>query len=389
MIIASWCDSFPKFRVEVLKNSKQISRLIHSDVQNISNFFDQNFGIRRSNIYQLCLLLLCISKLKPGESVGCHINSFLDSMFVKEQKAAFYVLQGISPDISSNIIKPSYLLHFLESNPYFLKSLGSLFELALFPHSAHNQKVQDDVSPLNDFAILSPLIHAQICFFLPKSVWQVNGLTSLFRASFHGYSMYALERKMCNYHNPSILLIKAKKINANHKSSSRPISLDATIPRKYPPHCIGTDKAVPQKFGADFHNENILLGAYISTRWRQSHMGFFGDHSTLLFQLQPIHQVYYASNLDKNYCMFDKNVGLGFGLSRHKVTNKVQYDVPGVCMYIDDGLEYGLFRHAGDGAFKPATNYENFEYEERFLIQDLEVIGVDTTKPVEPIHIGL
>ena len=118
-----------------------------------------------------------------------------------------------------------------------------------------------------------------------------------------------------------------------------------------------------------------------------------GDSETILFQLEPTHEVFRASTVNKNYISFTKppinHTGINIG-STHPKANKsgglaTHVDLGPVSLYLDDSFEYGVFTHnysAGGGAFLSSETRKR-DWQDRFEIDSLEVWGCGGSEEAE------
>ncbi|EPY50712.1 TLDc domain-containing protein 2 [Schizosaccharomyces cryophilus OY26] len=374
LIFHSWCDSVPQENKSILNEVHE--RKTAQDVGKKSLDPKNLPRMRITKFHRVCVLVLCIVDLQPGESIGYHINEISSPYYEKAEKVADSLISGINKDGTNQFLLFDDFITFLDENVFFLDHLGYLFDYIFYSHPQYAQPAQDNSLCFRNFSVLNPLLYAQLCLFIPNPSLNYKNLTCLFNANCHGYSMSAIERHVLNFYEPTILLLKGHKI-PEKKRNSRQFTFENTYPRKYPnaPHPCATILGLLENHEPE-EESSIVLGAYITTPWKQSHSGGFGNSDSLLFQLRSRHQVFRATGKDSNCCVFDKNLGICFGLRRNHVTNKLQLESPGVSMLIDDNLEYGFFRHAGHGTFGEGKQLTGVLFEERFLIHDLEIIGI-------------
>lgn len=113
----------------------------------------------------------------------------------------------------------------------------------------------------------------------------------------------------------------------------------------------------------------------------------FGDADTLLFQLEPVHDVFPASTLNRDYVSFSKpgasstNTGIAVGNPPPKPTasygRQSTTHLGPVSLLLDDGFEFGVFTHdytSRGGAFQNSIS-RKFNFQDRFEVDSLEVWG--------------
>ncbi|WBW72069.1 V-type ATPase inhibitor and disassembly protein linked to MTOR [Schizosaccharomyces osmophilus] len=380
LIFQSWCDSIPQENKGILNETydRKTVRNVGKKTPDAKHFP----RMRITNFHRICILALCIVDLQPGESIGNHINRFSIPYYKKAENVADILICGMKKDGSTPLLLFDDFMTFLDENPFLLNHLGCLFDYILYSQP-HAQPAQIDELCFNSFSVLDPLLYAQLRLCIPNSSFNYKNLISLFNSNNHGYSMSAIERRVLNFNEPTILLFKGHRISEK-KRNSRQLAFENKYPKKY-----SNDSHQCTEILDLFENHEpveespVVLGAYITTPWKQSQSEFFGNSNSFLFQLRPRHQVFRATRKESSFCIFDKTLGICFGLRRNHVTNDLLVESPGVNMLIDDSLEYGFFRHAGHGAFEEGKQLSGALFEERFLIHNLEVIGIKKSCDLE------
>ncbi|EPX72384.1 TLDc domain-containing protein 2 [Schizosaccharomyces octosporus yFS286] len=373
LIFESWCDTIPQENKGILNEVYDLKTV--KDVGKNTSDVKNTPRMRITNFHRICVLALCIVDLQPGESIGNHISKFSTPHFKKAEKVADILICGVRKDGFSSLLLFDDFITFLYENPFFLNHIGCLFDYIFYSHP-HVRPAEIDEFCFSTFSVLDSLLYAQLRLCIPDFSFNYKNLISLFNSNDHGYSMSSIESRVLNFNEPTILLFKGHRIS-ERKRNSRQLTFEKKYPKKYsndPHQCTKRlDLFENHKSEEEFP---IVLGAYITTPWKQSQSEFFGNSNSFLFQLRPRHQVFRATKTDSSFCIFDKTLGICFGLRRNHVTNDLLVESPGVTMLIDDSLEYGFFRHAGHGAFEEGKQLTGALFEERFLIHNLEVIGI-------------
>ncbi|ERS98488.1 hypothetical protein HMPREF1624_05272 [Sporothrix schenckii ATCC 58251] len=257
--------------------------------------------------------------------------------------------------------------------------------------------IQDSANKIMNLNILS-----QLSFFLPGSSL-FHRMRPLYSGDNDGFSMGSFESKVFNWRAPTILLVKGTRISDTPRGPEATFA-SALPPRRFP---HGNGKRVDDGGGDDGDDETLIFGAYVSQPWRLTHRDCFGDSDTVLFQLSPVHDVFGASTINRDYVAFVKPTvannhagGIGFGcpsptgaavkasLRQHQ---HVQSAVEGILplgplsLMIDGNFEFGAMTHdrghgakahsgGAGGAFHPSAA-RMFSFQDRFSIEALEVWG--------------
>ena len=141
-------------------------------------------------------------------------------------------------------------------------------------------------------------------------------------------------------------------------------------------------------------SDRLTFGVYIREPWKHTHRECFGDSETVLFQLEPIHDVFPASTINTDYVTFTKppahQPALGFGNSHPKPTSAstrrdTMLSLGPVSLSINDSFEFGVFNHdytSRGGAFHTSIT-RKFNFQDRFQIDSLEVWGCGGDKEAQ------
>lgn len=215
--------------------------------------------------------------------------------------------------------------------------------------------------------ILNLNILSQLSFFLRgDSIFR--RLRPLYLGGDVGFSMGSFEHRVFNWQAPSILLIAGSRLpQTPHGSQERAFA----------------DKLPPKRFidGASGKNSTgkVIYGAYLDVPWKRTSKEAIGGIETLLFQLEPIHEVFRASTISKDYATCS-SAGISFGCppTRSKAVSGLpsQLTLGAVSLMLDDSLEFGVFTHdrEGGGSFHTSPSRNN-SWQDRFEIESLEVWG--------------
>lgn len=189
--------------------------------------------------------------------------------------------------------------------------------------------------------------------------------------------MGSFEAKVVNWKAPTFLLISGTRLldeSDHHSNGSVPAFWASLPPRRFPR-------------GSSGEAERLTFGVYVPEPWRLTHRECFGGDDTILFQLEPIHDVFRASALNKDYVSFTRSsastsqAGISFGCPPPKPSQAVRRSglIPlgPVSLILDSSFEFGCFTHdygSKGGAFQTSMIRE-CNFQERFEIGSVEVWG--------------
>jgi len=145
------------------------------------------------------------------------------------------------------------------------------------------------------------------------------------------------------------------------------------------------DKLPPKRFPDSSKSSSVIFGVYLSHPWRQTHKECIGNTETILFQLEPTHEVFKASSINNDYVSFTKpptsHAGIGIGNPHPKpkpTAGLASHVMLGdVSLMLDASFEFGVFTHnytSGGGAFHNSATRRH-DWQDRFEIESLEVWG--------------
>lgn len=360
--------------IEVFKHDQRADTKIHHAQIPIDNF-------RR-----LLMLLLVIAPLDAQESLAKRSQSLTEVRIGRLRRVADSILWSFTPEQNAGIFYHSFNTLIGASLPYMFDGLNPLFEHFLFskdidlskrkftsstaapPSPDPPQALEPPSDPLLPFEgeILDLDVLSQLSFFL-KGNNLFGRLRPLYLGGDAGFSIGSFEQKVLNWRAPSILLVAGTRLPSRQSSSERAFA----------------DKLPPKRFadGAPGNSTNgrVVFGAFLDMPWKQTHKEAIGGNETLLFQLEPIHEVFRASTLSRDYATFTKS-GIAFGnpparpkpvsgLSSHTILGPVS-------LMLDESLEFGVFTHdsSGGGSFLPSQTRKS-DWQDRFEIESLEVWG--------------
>lgn len=342
-------------------------------------------SIPSDNLKKLIMLLLLIAPLGAQESLALHAERLSGEQLEGLRKTADNILAAFV-----NVEKfPGVKIHqfntvISSSLPFLFNGFNPLFEHFLFSKNIDFTKRKDSTGapvppPLDPTAeqpllaqtgeILDLNVLSQLSFFIPGNSL-FRRLRLLYSGSDAGFSMGSFETKVFNWRAPTILLVSGSRI-ADPPVGGQERAFSDTLP--------------PKRFPDSSKSSRVVFGVYLGQPWRQTHKDCFGDAETLLFQLEPVHEVFHASSINTDYVSYTKSPvphpGIAFG-SPHpkpKATSGLSplVNLGAVSLMLDSSFEFGVFTHnytSGGGAFHNSVTRRR-DWQDRFEIESLEVWG--------------
>ncbi|KAL6837718.1 TLD domain-containing protein [Trichoderma camerunense] len=339
--------------------------------------------IPTDNLRKIIMLLLLIAPLDPQESLSQYSSRVTGHELELLRATAECVLASFvnvetSPGIGYTRFKTVIPVLF----PNLFAGFNGLFEHFLFSKdldfSRHKIEKPGDASHIIKTAqpllptpgeILNEHTLSQLSLFLPGSSL-FRRVRLLYSGNDAGFSMGSLESKIFNWRAPTILLVSGSRL-ADTPDGGQEASFAASLPTKRFPH--------------GSKSERVTFGVYIREPWKHTHRECFGDSETVLFQLEPIHDVFAASTVNTDYVTFTKPPGnrpcLSFGCPHPKPTQSHRKEgmhaLGAVSLLFDESFEFGVFNHdykSRGGAFHTSI-VRKFDFQDRFRIDNLEVWG--------------
>lgn len=340
-------------------------------------------SIPTDNLKKLIKLLILIAPLGIQESLAQHPERLVGEQLEGLRRTADNVLAAFvdvekSPGVKVHQFNTVIPISF----PYLFSGFTSLFEHFLFSKNIDFTKRKDSAPPLpppnvkeeqpllaQTGEILDLNVLSQLSFFLPGETL-FRQLRLLYSGGDAGFSMGSFETKVFNWRAPTILLVSGNRIsNPPEGGQERAFS----------------DRLPPKRFPDSSKSSHVVFGVYLSQHWRQTHKECIGETDTLLFQLEPVHEVFHASVINKDYVAFTKpptaHSGIFFGCPHPKAKQTAglssSVSLGAVSLMLDSSFEFGVFTHnytSGGGAFHNSQTRRN-DFQDRFEIESLEVWG--------------
>jgi hypothetical protein len=339
--------------------------------------------IPADNFRKLIMLLLLVAPMDPQEKLSQYAERTAGGELGSLRSAAESILAAFLNVESCPGIKPRAFDSVLSvALPFMFQGLNALFGRFVFSKNVGSGKLsgpgehgggsQPEIAAplLQDRAsIMNSTILSQLSFFIPGSSL-FRRLRMLYSGENDGFSMGSFESKVFNWRAPTILLVRGARLaDVSGASGGR---FTASLP--------------PKRFPDGSRSRRLTFGLYVSQPWHHSHKECFGESDTLLFQLEPIHDVFPASTLNRDYVSFTKpgmsaaNTGIAAGnplpasssYRRRSITH-----LGSVALLLDSSFEFGVFTHdhsTRGGAFQSSVS-RKFDFQDRFEIESLEVWG--------------
>ena len=361
--------------IEVFKQDQRADTKIHHAQIPVDNF-------RR-----LIMLLLVTAPLDAQESLSKHVQQLSEARIEGLRRVADSIVWSFTPEHTTGIFYRSFNTTVAASLPYMFDGLNPLFEHFLFSKNIDLSRrrqsssssalsspalLQEPQTPLEPLLprigeILDLSILSQLSFFI-KGNTLFRRLRPLYLGGDAGFSIGSFEQKVFNWRAPSILLVAGTRLALEPQGSSERAFADSLPPKRFPDGPVGNSK-----------NSRVVFGAFLDVPWKETHKEAIGGTDALLFQLEPIHEVFQASTISRDYATVTRS-GIGFGNppARPKPISGLDAHVAlgPVSLLLGESLEYGVFTHdsQGGGSFYPSQS-RKIDWQDRFEIESLEVWG--------------
>lgn len=353
------------------------------------------------NFRRLLMLLLIVAPLNVQESLSGHPQRLTTERVESLRRVADSILWSFTPEQNPGIFYQSFNTIITTSLPYLFDGLNPLFEHFLFSknidlskrrrYSSSSTPLSSSIKPFpngsqvpdiplepilsQEGEILDLNVLSQLAFFLRGSNI-FRRLRPLYMGGDAGFSMGSIEQKLFNWRAPSILLVSGTRLPPEPDGARERAFADTLPPKRFPNGASGNSTS-----------GRVIFGAYLDVPWKHTYKEAIGGSETLLFQLEPIHEVFRGSNINREYATFTKH-GISFGSPPPRarpVSGLSQRATLGaVSLFLDASLEFGLFNHDshGGGSFHPSQS-RKYDWQDRFEIESLEVWGCGGNEEAE------
>ena len=347
--------------------------------------------IPTDNFRKLVMLLLLVAPLNAQESLSQYSNRVAGEDLDNLRSAAESILLSfVNAETSPGIRYSQFKTVVPTLVPNLFNGFNNLFEHFLFSKNLDFSKRKDGAGgeaeqtqkmaqPLipEKGAIMNDHVLSQIAMFLPGSSL-FRRIRLLYSGNDAGFSMGSFETKVFNWQAPTLLLISGSRLSDEPEGGQEQAFADSLPPKRFKNGTKG---------------ERLTFGVYIREPWKHTHRECFGDSETVLFQLEPVHDVFNASTLNTDYVTFTKPPGnqacIALGCPHPKPTQSNRRDgvfsLGAVSMLINDSFQYAVFNHnytSRGGAFHTSL-VRKFDFQDRFQIEQMEVWGCGGDKEAQ------
>lgn len=348
-----------------------------------------NLSISVKNLSLIFAFCLSISAMSIDGNHYLNLSQFRENFEAQAwrsyEKVAMSLIRSIDYDAVSTKslleLKIPDICRLIETTfPNIFAPLSHMLNsLLLLPQQ---KELHDIIQPtvLEETGIINAATLAQLATFLPIEICY-SKMRKLYIGKESGFSMRSFESKVMKWNAPTILFVSGSRINPLKKKLSK--GAETFINDEYPKFKMTSNSS----YGSG--SEKLTFGVYVHQPWKLSNKETFGDSRTTIFQLSPQQQLFQASGSSQKYVYFStfNNSGIGFGCELPLMRNGMRRFQPGnVSLLIDGGLEFCSFRHIGPGGtFLTGSAFHDVlpEYEDKFVISDLEVYGVGSDKEIQ------
>lgn len=346
--------------------------------------------IPTDNFRKLIMLLLLAAPLDPQESLSMYSGRVVGQELEGLRGAAESILASFVNAETSTGIKYNHFRTIIPVIcPHLFRGFNGLFERFLFSQNLDFSKHQNDTpATTSSQKVAQPLLTdtgeilnqntlSQISFFLPGTDL-FRRVRLLYSGNDAGFSMGSFQTKVFNWQAPTLLLVSGTRLG-DEPEGGQESSFAASLPPKRFPHGSKSDR--------------LTFGVYVREPWKHTHRECFGDSETTLFQLEPIHDVFPASTINKDYVTFTKAPAhhpmMSFGCPHphpsqaHRKADMLRLGP--VSLLLDDSFEFAVFNHdftSRGGAFHSSV-VRKYDFQDRFQIESLEVWGCGGDKEAQ------
>ena len=339
--------------------------------------------IPSDNFRKLLMLLLLAAPLDAQESLSLYSGRLVGEELQDLRSTADCILSSfVHIERSPGIKYKDFKTIIPVVCPNLFDGLQGLFEHFLFSKnldfSKHQNTKVDHTSAVIPIAqplvpeggeILNSITIAQISLFLPATDL-FRRMRLLYSGQDAGFSMGSFESKVFNWQAPTLLLVRGTRLDVSPDSRQESAFADALPTRRF-------------KSGGPA-GETVTYGVYIKQHWKHTHRECFGDSDTVLFQLEPVHDVFHGAKMHNDFVAFTKRPSntpvLSFGCPHPDPAKAHRSSVRSlgpVSLLLDDSFEFGVFNHdfgMPGGAFQRSV-VRKHDFQDRFMIDSLEVWG--------------
>lgn len=367
---------------------------------NIDNY-QLDLTVAAADLHQLLTLFLVILAPKKNQR-DTKLDLDHDVTIWKEFEAsAMSLLRYFDVTITPAKLKTSQLTYTqfergLDAVPDLLQSSFTNIIRKIFSPNIEVEPRDEAPRKKHKFQDTKLVNHATIALISsvlnPRSETPIttSNVVKLYAGSEAGFSIRSLELKIFKWQAPTLLIVSGKRLKSKTiTTNKRYEQFNSEYPRFFRP----SDDHI-RDWQSD--NDKLTYVVAVNQPWRNSNKKNFGDEKSAVLQVLPRLDYYesiHSSVLKGELTYFNTlGLGLGFGNSQPIKKNGMAKYFPGdISLTIEANLEFAVFRHLVDLKTNATTYFKNskqsqvlnLDFEDRFMITDLEVWGVGSTKELD------
>lgn len=369
-----------------------------------------SLSIPAFKVVQVLALLLMVNAVPPQARVKMQqlMHRLATEYWAAFEAAAVAFLRSVSPEITERNLRSSKIT-FAQfaalrngTGEFLPNAFSKLFKFSIqlsvttgYGNEPAPEEQSQGPTPPKKIKAFSPSRLVDGATISLLSVFLANvgtnveissqNLIELYNGSQTGFSIRSLELKIFKWQAPTIFLVSGKRLrNKTISKNKRYQAFDSEFPRFF-------RSSEDPKRAWQSDTDKVTFAVYVNEPWRHSNKANFGDTKTAILAMLPRYDYFEATRANSVY-FNNQGMGIGFGNEQPVNKNNVRKYMPGnVSLTIEANLEFGVFRHiVNAGVNTPRffglslqAEIQGQDYEDRFVITDLEVWGVGSTKELE------
>jgi len=280
----------------------------------------------------------------------------------------------------------------------FIDNFKYLFNNRVFsfrvPGSEINHDLVDKKTVFKESKLISNADMTMLSFMINNLTTSIelgqNNMVRLFSGSESGFSIRSIEQNIFKWRAPTIFFVSGKRLKSKTIAKNKRYH---TFIEEYPRYFTSSETPLCEW---QHSKDKIVYAVLVTEPWKNSNKRNFGDENSIIFSIQPRFDFYKSRHSDvlKGKLVYFNNTGFGIGFGNDQPMNKhnVRKYVPGnVSLTIEPNLEFAVFRHltaasSNNNTYFQTSKQEQIQsenFEDRFMITDVEVWGVGSTKQLE------
>ncbi|WEJ96286.1 Restriction of telomere capping protein 5 [Yamadazyma tenuis] len=394
--VTSEPESDPLYKRIIWNRLESITNLDGVDVEDVP--------LCARDLHQLVTLLLVSASVTKAQRLKMHtvLRTLLATEWASFESAALCLLKYLNLGLeTANLQRTFFSYEDVFENEFTVvaqllkEGLGGLFKngllSALYEQSQASQLPQTLETRKNRFVdskLLTSSSMAVVTTVLKslRSEVQItkHNLIKLYIGREAGFSIRSLESKIFKWQAPTLLMVSGKRLKSKTASTNkRYVQFDSEYPRFF-------RSSESHLKSWQSNNDRVTYAVLVTPPWRTSNKKNFGDGNCVILSLSPHLDFFTSSNRGESIYFNTLGSGLGFGNDQPINKNGVKKYLPGdVSLTIEPNLEFAVFRHVSSARGSLYFNrskqpsLQSSDFEDRFMITDLEVWGIGSTKELE------